>query len=87
MSLSPSESEDPRSHSGSVAGDTTEGESSQGENDRPSPRGRGTTLGNIEEDARQDWNTGEILGKEVEIAQQPDVSGNYDMIAFQRIAE
>lgn len=59
LSLSPPESEDARSHSGSVAVDTTEEEEvPQEENDCPRPPGWGTNLGCIEEDARPDRDTG-----------------------------
>ena len=88
LSLSASESEDPRSHSGSVAGDTTEEEKvPQEENDCPRPRGWGTTLGSIEEDARPDWDRGLNFGKERETPGQIDASGNCNMIAFQCIAD
>ena len=86
LSLSASESEDPRSHSGSVAGDTTE-EEDQEENNYPRPRGWGTTLGSIEEDARPDRDTGPNFGKERETPGQIDVSGNCNMIALKCIAE
>ncbi|KAI3301077.1 hypothetical protein DTO002I6_267 [Penicillium roqueforti] len=49
LSLSPPESEDARSHSGSVAVDTTEEEEvPQEENDCPRPPGWGTNLGYLE---------------------------------------
>ena len=88
LSLSSSESEDPRSPSLSAAGDTTEEEKfPQEENDCPRPRGWGTTLGSIEEDARPDRDTGPNFGKERETPGQLDASGNRNMIALQCIAE
>ena len=81
LSLSPSESEDARSHPGSVARDTTEEEEVHQEvNDCPRPRGWGTTLGSIEEDAQPDRATGPNFEKALD-------SGNRNLIAFQCIAE
>ena len=88
LSLPSSESEDPRSPSWPAAGDTTEEEEfRQEENDCPRPRGWGTTLGSIEEDARPDRDTGPNSGKERATPGQVDASGNCTMIAFQCIAE
>jgi hypothetical protein len=58
LALSPFESDNPRSDSGLVAGDTTEEEVHQEQNDSYSRQEWGTTLGSIEEDARPDRDTG-----------------------------
>ena len=64
LSLSSSESEDPRSPSRSAAGDTTEEEKvHQEDNGRSSRQGWDNAVNIIEEDARQDWNTGQNLEK------------------------
>ena len=87
LSLSASESEDPRSHSGLVAGDTTEEEVHQEQNDCYSRQEWGTTLGSIEEGARPDRDTGPNSGKERETPAQIDASGDCNLIALQCIAE
>ncbi|KAJ6126344.1 hypothetical protein N7523_002089 [Penicillium sp. IBT 18751x] len=71
-----------------AAGDTTEEEEFlQEENDCPRPRGWGTTLGSIEEDARPDRDRGPNFGKERETPGQIDASENCNMIALQCITE
>ncbi|KAJ6126409.1 hypothetical protein N7523_002069 [Penicillium sp. IBT 18751x] len=74
LALSPSKSEDPRSDSGLVAGDTTEEEIHQEQNDCYSRQEWGTTLGRIEEGARPDRDTGPNSGKERETPAQIDAS-------------
>jgi hypothetical protein len=85
LALSPSESEDPRNDSGLVAGDTTEEEVHQEQNDCYSRQEWGTTLGSIEEDARPDPDMGPNFGKARETPGQID--GNCNVIALQCIVE
>ncbi|KAJ6134837.1 hypothetical protein N7523_001159 [Penicillium sp. IBT 18751x] len=74
LALSPSKSEDPRSDSGLVAGDTTEEEVHQQQNDCYSRQEWGTALGSIEEDARPDRDTGPNLEKALETPGPIDAS-------------
>jgi hypothetical protein len=85
LALSPSESEDPRSHLGLVAGDITEEEVHQEQNDCYSRQEWSTTLGSIEEDARPDRDMGPNFGKARETPGQIDA--NCNVIALQCIAE
>jgi hypothetical protein len=62
-----------------VAGDTTEEEVHQEQNDCYSRQEWGTTLGSIEEDARPDRDTGPNFGKARETPGQVD--GNCNVIA------
>ncbi|KAJ6105241.1 hypothetical protein N7523_010051 [Penicillium sp. IBT 18751x] len=86
LALSPSESEDPRSDSGLVAGDTTEEEVHQEQNDCPSP-GDGAPPWAV---SRKMLNLTGTRGQTLEALETPgqiDASANCTVIALQCIAE